>query len=280
MIKILYNSNRKMLKGLILSIMSILKHNKEPLDIIILTMDLQHIKTSYKKITEEDRILIENLIKSVNKESSVKVFDMSNYYISDFGNKDIVHYTPYAILRLYIQNIEYLKNEEKILYLDCDTMVNKSLKPLLDINISEYELAAAKDQGGKKYFFRDFYNSGVLLINMVNCIKNDTFNKALEDYKKRKYKLPDQTAINRTCKSILEIDKIYNHQIGFNKNKTVIKHFCQRPLFVPPYALNIKQWEFKKVHKILKIHAFDDIFIKYKEIEKDFTSDKIKNFDH
>lgn len=268
MIKILYNSNRKMLKGMILSIMSILKHNKEPLDISILTMDLQNIKPSYKRIEEEDRLLIEKIIKNVNIENSVRVFDMSKYYTNDFGNKDILHYTPYAILRLYMQNIECLKNEEKLLYLDCDTMVNKSLKSLMSIDISNYDLAAVKDQGGKKYFFKDFYNSGVLLINMINCVKHNTFNKALDDYKKNKYKFPDQTAINRTCKSILEIDKKFNHQLSFNKKKTVIKHFCQRPLFIPPYALNIKQWQFRKVHTILNIRAFDDIFKEYKQLEK------------
>lgn len=61
----------------------------------------------------------------------------------------------------------------KVLYLDCDTLVNEDLRPLWDIDVKHSIFSGVKDYIGKKYkeniglSSTDFYiNAGVLLINV------------------------------------------------------------------------------------------------------------------
>jgi hypothetical protein len=77
---------------------------------------------------------------------------------------------------------------------------------------------------------------------------------------------PDQSALNKLKTSYLKIPSIYNNQ-GYMKDNTVVKHFCKSIRFLPFYhTINVKQWDVENVHKKLKIHMYDDLYIKYEEI--------------
>ena len=79
-----------------------------------------------------------------------------------------------AYLRLFVADILPM-NIHKVIYLDCDLIVNGAISDLWDINISEYALAAVEDMwSGKPCNYErlnyssefTYFNSGVLLINL------------------------------------------------------------------------------------------------------------------
>lgn len=93
----------------------------------------------------------------------------------------------------------------KVLYLDCDIIVNGSLNELWDVDLSEKPIAAVLQLGAGSYCERlgypieyGYFNAGMNLMNMDYCRDNnmsDVFMKYIEDnYSKLKYN--DQDVLN------------------------------------------------------------------------------------
>lgn len=63
MISLLYCGNNKIFKGLLISVVSIAKNTKEPLDVHIMTMDLQNKNPSFIPLSKDSVEYIETVIK-------------------------------------------------------------------------------------------------------------------------------------------------------------------------------------------------------------------------
>ncbi len=263
---ILICGNDAVYKGILLEALSYIKHNDKPVKLYILTMDLSEIKPNYIKITDEHVKLILDVLQSKNKESNIDVIDCKEMYLNELANSknNLSIYTPYAILRLFADRVI---NEDKILYLDTDIMVNKSLDELFNIDLGDYEYAGARDYLGRVFINPRYINSGVLLLNLKRIRETKLFQKCLDELKIKKYAFPDQTVLNKFVLKKKFLPMIYNYQHGYKK-KCVLKHFCKTILWRPFYIVNIKQWEIDRVHKVYHIHAFDDIYEQYNEILK------------
>jgi lipopolysaccharide biosynthesis glycosyltransferase len=79
------------------------------------------------------------------------------------------YYTVSVLWRLLLPN---LVNVDKLIFLDCDLVVNHSLNEFWHTDVDGYYVAAVEDPNGKKYAKRfhlkkdsKFFNAGVLLIN-------------------------------------------------------------------------------------------------------------------
>ena len=95
--------------------------------------------------------------------------------------------------------------------------------------------------------------------------------KSRELIKNRKLLFADQSAIYYSTTKKLLLPCIYNEQSKFNKEDTVICHFCKRLLWRPyPHTENFIQWQIEEVHKILKCHAFDDDLEEYQKLKKEY----------
>ncbi len=265
---ILYCGDSNIVDGLIISILSLIKHEKQPLYIYIFSMDYIDKKSVSKKVSKT----LDNLVKSVNKDSFVKLIDTQNYFLQDTPTSNInTIFTPYCMLRLYADLIPNMPN--KILYLDNDVVAKQSFKEFYDIDNSKYELVGVRDFYGK-YFYsknrikKDYLNSGVLLLNLELIKKNGSFNKARKMCKKRKMLLPDQAALNKCCKKKLIVKRKYNEQHAMKKD-TVFRHFTTTFKFFPYFRTQkIKPWNIDRLHEILKCHDFDDILDEYKKIKE------------
>ena len=92
---------------------------------------------------------------------------------------------------------------------------------------------------------------------------------------------PDQDAVywSTTKKKLLH--RKYNEQTRFNREDTIVCHFCKRLILRPyPHITNFKQWDIEKVHKEFKCHRFDEDLNQYLELKKEFEKCKrgtIKN---
>jgi len=164
-----------------------------------------------------------------------------------------------------------LKNLDKVIYLDCDIVVNASLAKLFNLNIDDYSIAAVNDYAsevsakrlsmkGKKYF-----NAGAILVNLKAWRKKDIEAKLLDYLEKNsdKMKFADQDIMN----PVLEGEVLYLEQ-GFNyivpsafqtkkdvkwwdenrENITIIHYAGQKPWEI--YYKNTLKDEYWKYYKM------------------------------
>ena len=267
MINIMYASNQNGFKGILLSVLSILENTKEAITVHLLSMNATDIKQSYKIVSQKNINQLERILKSYNESNEIILYDLREIHEKYLGAIIDSSYTPYAYLRLFANKV--LKND-KVIYLDIDTMVCGDIKQLYDIDISNYEIAAVNDAAGTFWIKRNYFNSGVLLINFKRCNATQVFEKCLELIKNHNYFFVDQTPLNKLIQKRLKLNRKFNEQRSV-RSDTVIKHFCQRMKYFPfPRVWNIKQWDIENVHKKLKIHKFDGIYQIYDRIKDSF----------
>lgn len=133
-------------------------------------------------------------------------------------------YTVGAMYRILLPEI--VSNLKKIIYLDADLLVNRDVKELWDINLDDYCLAAVPDLNVKSgtvwaYPVREglvnqneYFNSGVLVLNLENIRKNGNMYSLIMEYldSHRYSNLPDQDALNVIYKGqVYLLDENWNY---------------------------------------------------------------------
>lgn len=272
----MYSGNQKVFDGMLSSIISILKHNSDVLNIYILTVDLSDYKPEFVPIKDSQILFLDNLVKEKNKESFVKKIDMAEYRDDLLLSANVdTSYSPYTFLRLYADELDL---PEKVLYLDVDIMAYSDIKQLYDIDVQDYEYAAALDYYGRFFFNRKYINAGVLLLNLAEIKRTGLFKKSRELCYSKKLFLPDQNALNRLTTKKLIIPQKFNSQKKLQKD-TVIRHFSKTIKFFPYFhTINIKQWHIQKLHDVYKCFEFDDVLEEYVRLKRQFDQSEEKNY--
>lgn len=272
---ILLCGNKRVFDGALSELISIANKTKEDIQCYIFTMELTRIKPEYKSISNEQVEFLDKVVKSKNKNSSVKKIDVTELYEKEFGgskNED-AYCTPYTLLRLLADLIPNIP--EKLLYLDIDMMAADDISKLYNIDIEEYEYAAVKEKYGSKFMYLDYINAGMLLMNMKKIKETGLLEKSRNLIRTKKMLFADQSAIYYSTTKNLLLPRIYNEQASFNRKDTIICHFCKRLLLLPyPRIENFKQWQVKEIHKVLKCHVFDKDLEEYLKLKKEFEARK------
>ena len=262
MINILFGGNSKVFDGILLCVLSMTKHTQKPLNIFVMTTDLQELNKNYTPINEEQIMILNNVVKNTNSKSKVNLITLNSEFknwITNSKNKLSV-YTPFAFLRLFADKLN-LPN--KIIYLDTDIMINGDISSLFDINISNCELGVVLDRYGHIFIGKNYFNSGMLLMNMQKIRESKLLEKVRQACATKKMAFPDQDALNKLCKNKLYLPRKFNEQ-GNLKEDTVVQHFSKRFTLIPYFhTVNIKPWQIDLVHKKLKNFAYDDIYEEY-----------------
>ena len=262
MIHVCYNVNSGIFNGLLLSIASIAKRTTESVNIHILTMDLTSAEKRFTPITQEQLDTIRTVIQKYNPLSRAEIIDCADLYLKYFSlNRNRKSfYTPYAMLRLFLDLTPLDGNPEKVIYIDADTMCAKDISALWDIDISGYEFGVSLDAAGKFWIDVDYCNSGVMLINLNRIKETGLFEKCRKRVATRTMFMPDQSALNDFAVKKLVLPRKFNEQRKMQPD-TVIKHFCRVfKLFPYPHIVYVKQWEIDKVQNVLQIRDFDDVY--------------------
>lgn len=266
---IAYAGNYKVFKGMLLGILSLLKHYKEEVNVYILTADLQSLDEEYKPVSDESISLIYTLVKKVNGNSKVIKVDVSELFIEELSKSpnNESRYTAYTLLRLLLDKIPNIP--DKLLYLDTDTLFSGNALELYNTNITNHELAGVKDRYGRIFMGPRYLNAGVLLLNIKKIKETGLFVKARALLNIKKVFLSDQTAINKYVKTKLILPRRFNEQKK-NRDNTIIRHFSMQFRLLPTFHfINIKPWDITELHRVYKCHDFDDILKKYLEITKE-----------
>lgn len=201
-INIMYTSNNGYAYQLISSIHSLLKNNKTFEEIYCYIVD-DNIEAQNKK----------KIIAFQEKHPcfTVNFIDFRNIEYKLNGLKDSTGYKKIGYARLLISD---LINEKKLLYLDCDTIINGDLLELWNTNLDEYYFAAVQDNPalyavtaiGMTDVDR-YINAGVMLINITKWKEDNIENKCLLMI--RQYngfvQHHDQGIINGVCREQIKI---------------------------------------------------------------------------
>lgn len=278
MINILLCGNDKIFDGILTTLISIQHHCKDPLKVHIFTMDVSHLNPNFTCLTDDKINFINKMLKDTNIESEAIKFDLTEEYKSKLGASpnENTSYSPYALLRLFADKICF--NKKKLLYLDIDILFNDNIHKIYDIDITNYEYAAAKDHYGKVFINNNYINSGVILINAQKVLETGLFEKARDLLNSKKMLFPDQSAIydSTTCKLVLP--EIFNSQKTLKKD-TVIRHFSKTLKTTPyPRIVNVKPWNITELHKVYNCYEFDEILFEYIYYKKLYEKTKQKEF--
>jgi lipopolysaccharide biosynthesis glycosyltransferase len=230
---------------------------------------------------------ITNEFTQENKNKILRLYDDYENFEAIFLNlseeskqfKDInifsARFSKEMFYRLKIPSL--LKNQEKCIYMDVDTVVTGDLSDLYNEDLTGYCIGGVADgtrqavqsdteENRRKYFeylgvdnMDDFINSGVILWNLVECRKNKVEDKFLEFVKKSSdvsgRTLNDQDTINSGCHGKIKdlalrynVQTYYDIKQPYNNAGIFVKSFSERvweegrknPVIIH-YALN-KAW--------------------------------------
>ena len=185
------------------------------------------------------------------------------------------YYTNAIYYRIFIPSL--FPQYEKILYVDCDTVFLDDVSKLFEIDLgdnifcavheeamsffNEFGVYAEEFLGVPRY---DYFNSGLLLINTAEYIKNDVENRFINLMLSYKFEVaPDQDYLNVVCKG-----KVKYLDVGWNKTPIPEKEFDDKDVKIIHYKLNFKPWHYDNVR-------YQEPFWKYAK-ETLFYDDLIK----
>lgn len=258
MINILLCGNKRVFDGALTQLISMTNRTEETVRVFLMTMDLERLREDFVAITDEQAAFLNEVVRKKNPGNLVKKLDVTELYEREFHKcvNETAYCTPYTLLRLLADLVPEIP--DKLLYLDIDIMIANDIRQLWEIDVTGYEYAAVKEKYGCWLIRPDYFNAGMLLLNMAMIRETGLLEKARELIRTKKLLFADQSAIFKATTRKKLIPRIYNEQSKFNRKDTVVCHFCKRLMFRPyPHTENYKQWQVEEIHRYLHCHAFD-----------------------
>ena len=271
MVNILLCGNEKVFDGALTQLISMANRTRETIHVFVMTMELTRVRQDFTAITDGQIAFLNSVIQKKSPGSLVEKLDVTDLYEQEFHEcvNETAYCTPYTLLRLLADMISEIP--DKLLYLDIDIMIANDIKQLWDIDVTDYEYAAVKEKYGCWLIRPDYFNAGMLLLNMAKIRETGLLVKARELIRTKKLLFADQSAIFKATTRKKLISRIYNEQSKFNKKDTVVCHFCKRLMFRPyPHTENYKQWQVDEIHKYLHCYAFDADLEEYLALKAEF----------
>ena len=276
---ILYCGDKHIEDGLIISVLSLTENVGEPLNVYVMTVELKNEQFNLEPVSDS---VIDYLKRTVAERTggSVKKFDVTDLFSRELPQANMeTRFTPCCMLRLFADEIPEIP--ERVLYLDNDVVARMDISDFYYQDIDTYELAGVLDYYGR-WFFRknifkmDYLNSGVLLLNMRKIHESGLFRKCREMCVCEKMFMPDQSAINKLANKKIIRDRRFNEQRKLHIN-TVMQHFTTSFRFFPWFhSLTVKPWQIERVHEILKIFEYDNLFTQYRAALDIISADTLK----
>ncbi|MCR5265515.1 MAG: glycosyltransferase family 8 protein [Cyanobacteria bacterium RUI128] len=216
-------------------------------------------------ISEEHKSQI-NELKSI-KQCDINFVNIDESLFDEFKTiKTHSYITIVTYYRLKLPSL--LPNIDKIIYFDCDFVVNHSLKDLFETDIEGFYLAGANDIKEKMVKQNPSYvNAGMLLFNL-KAMREDNIEEKLFEWTREHIdtiKTGDQEILNEALKgSIKVVDEEWNVQSSNFTNRSSYTH---NPKAIH-YVAKKKPWHYGS----FSIHR--DLYFKYLQLTPWKLSDK------
>ena len=234
------------------TIKSILYHNRD-VKIYILNQDI--MPDWFRKPRKIARMLGSDIIDIKLPEQAV---------FQGWETKEYISTMTYA--RYFIP--DYI-SEDKVLYLDSDLIVNKSLETLFDTDLQGNLLAAVWDTDGITF------NAGVMLINNKKWRQEKLKQRLIEqsivtirEVEEGRFENfnGDQTILNQACSNQwLELDKEFNLQVGHDTTAFYNKWENYFNELVPPSIIHFVSY--RKPWATLIANRYRDLWWQFHDLE-------------
>ncbi len=173
------------------------------ISVLLNTKEKWKVYIIHKNLSNKNKEIITSIIKEKNCE--VQYIKISENLLEKFEVGKGTYLDTIVFARLYIP--EFLKNEKKAIYLDCDIIVKNKLEELYNLNLNEYSILAIpdglKDQKSSKERLnlnenKIYFNAGVMVMNLEKLRENKLFEKTSYFCNNTKLKLllNEQDALN------------------------------------------------------------------------------------
>ena len=137
------------------------------------------------------------------RDFEINFYDMKKYDFSEFAlNRSYISEATYYRLMM----LDVLpQNLEKVIYLDCDIIVEQDIKDFWDNDITEFYAGVVEDEGSVSQIRRmrlplenNYFNAGILLLNLNELRRINFKEKCIEYYQRNKsiITLQDQDILN------------------------------------------------------------------------------------
>lgn len=264
---ILYCGDENIAKGVVLSVMSLMEHVEEPLHIYLLTARLETPDRCIAPLPADLAKRLARLTARTRPENTVTLLDITDLFCGELPTANLdTRFTPCCMLRLFADRVAVLP--DRLLYLDNDVLCRGDIAEFYHQDMDGFELAGALDHYGR-WFFRndpwkqDYLNSGVLLLNLNEIRKTGLFQKCRVRCREKKMFMPDQSAINKLAVRKKILPRCFNEQRRLRPD-TLLQHFTTSFRFFPwVHTVTVKPWDMDRMHSVLKLHEYDELFTAY-----------------
>ena len=269
---IMYCGDAYIEQGVLLSVLSLVEHVRQPLSVYIVTARVGE----RGPVGEDFAVFLDELLKREHgRESSAKLVDATEAFNAQIPEANMgTRFTPCCMLRLYIDEIDGMP--DRILYLDNDVVCVKDCSELYEQDLDGVEFAGVLDYYGR-FFFRehllhmDYINSGVLLMNLAYMRQTGLLAACRAQCVEKEMFMPDQSSLNHLATSKRILPRRYNDQRR-QHGDTVMRHFSNCFGFFPPRLIDVKPWQVERVHEELKLHVYDALLERYEQEAKRLES--------
>lgn len=227
------------------------------------------------ELSDKSKKLIESLkLDDIN----IKLFTLDNKY--DDINTTHVYVSKAALFKFDIPLI--LKDLDKVLYIDSDTVIMDDLAELYNTDLTDYYAGVVKDltsvhifKDNERVGTKSYFNSGMMLLNLEN-LRMDNIPQKLLQYKLNtsSVKYMDQDCFNVVLASKLKfLSSEYNFMTSNEGlyDKNICKRNSKKPIIV--HLTPQKPWKTDKM-------PYVKIWNKYfkKSVCKNYKLEKVKPF--
>ena len=210
-------------------------------------------------LAEDNKCIFENIVNSYD--GSFCYYLVDSQLLTSFSIREEDHYTLAVYYRLLMAKL-LPENLDKVLYLDCDIIINDSISELWNVSLDGYALAAVEELGcslpdvyerlgyDMKY---GYFNAGVLLVNL-RYWREHNLTQLFSDFVPRniaRIKSYDQDVLNTllydkclhiSCKWNVE-EAFYHYSVMKRlKHKRELRSVLRHPKILH-YTWKPKPWE-------------------------------------
>lgn len=212
-------------------------------------------------MNEEDNVHFYILDGNISSEKKSKILELKNYKnceidFVEIDEKSFEIYTKiktheYITLQTYyrLKLAQILPNLDKIIYMDCDIIVNSSLKTLYETDLETNIIAGVLDARVKhkrKWKNSNYINGGMILFDLQR-IRNENIEEKFLEYTKNNIdtiETGDQDIINFTLKNRIKIlPDEWNVQVSGFASRT---SYTRNPKIIH-YIGSQKPWIFASI---------------------------------
>lgn len=246
-----------------------------------------NIAILYFELSEDNKRMLMSL---ADGNASISILCCTDH-MSCLDLYEVEHYSKEMYLRLLIPEI--FKNEERVVYFDCDMIFRQDVSELFYLDV-DTSLGVVKNYCNKNvsnYIKNElnidvskYFNSGFLLFNVKRFNEKDIYKQFLSFIRSgKKFKMPDQDVLNLVCQGdVTFLDPRWNfqwHNLIHNKvdefsasDRDEYLSASNNP-FVVHYTSSTKPW-FEKNHRFSEYYStYED---KYDNLKKADSNMKYK----